>query len=335
VVGALGQLCIDTLQSDLTGTPASPLDPQLADSAPVDHGGPTPTIGLSAGSPALGKGVASLCSSPTASGVDQRGLARPSSGCDVGAYQHGPFLASAVVTSTGSGTAVAGSEDTPITLSGHDFDVSSGISVQIASARGSISAKDVAVQSESQATAVIPRVALTVPGAIEITVKNTSDGTISDVATFYVVRTTASVTGAGWAASGSAGSPAAAAVGGYGADTPGNIAISASGGTGEVSNAMWGGDPTGTNSSKLAGYFAIHTSLGSSFQSIAIADCALGAGNTALYWYSTTGHWVRVTNMALPQSYNSSTSCATATIDPASSPAVAAGATYLFAAAPA
>ena len=51
-------------------------------SAPGDYGGPTQTMALLPGSPAIGKGVAIV-------GVttDQRGLPRPSVGVNIGAFQ--------------------------------------------------------------------------------------------------------------------------------------------------------------------------------------------------------------------------------------------------------
>ena len=67
--------------SDLTGTIAQPLDAMLAPLG--NYGGPTETMALLPGSPAIGAGVAE-------SGVttDQRGASRPPSGAvDIGAFQ--------------------------------------------------------------------------------------------------------------------------------------------------------------------------------------------------------------------------------------------------------
>ncbi len=70
--------------SDLTGTIAKPLDPKLA---PLGYyGGPTQTMALRTGSPAIGKGSVQ-------SGFDQRGLPRPQgTPSDVGAFQSGPLV---------------------------------------------------------------------------------------------------------------------------------------------------------------------------------------------------------------------------------------------------
>ncbi len=67
--------------SDLTGTIAQPLDPMVATLG--YYGGPTQTMALLPGSPAIGGGVGE-------SGVttDQRGASRPTSGgVDIGAFQ--------------------------------------------------------------------------------------------------------------------------------------------------------------------------------------------------------------------------------------------------------
>jgi hypothetical protein len=66
--------------TDLTGTAARPLNALLA--ALGHYGGPTETMALLAGSPAIGTGIA--VSDVT---TDQRGVARPSTGVDIGAFQ--------------------------------------------------------------------------------------------------------------------------------------------------------------------------------------------------------------------------------------------------------
>jgi uncharacterized repeat protein (TIGR01451 family)/CSLREA domain-containing protein len=66
-----------------------------------DNGGPTETDALLTGSPAIGKANGSAC--PT---TDQRGVARSSTACDVGAYQTGPTDLG--ITVTGTATARVG-----------------------------------------------------------------------------------------------------------------------------------------------------------------------------------------------------------------------------------
>lgn len=69
------------LPSDLVGTTANPIDPKLGPLG--NNGGPTPTMALLSGSPALGAG-----SSANAPATDQRGDARPQSGAiDIGSVQ--------------------------------------------------------------------------------------------------------------------------------------------------------------------------------------------------------------------------------------------------------
>jgi hypothetical protein len=67
------------LLSDLTGTSADPLDPMLGSLA--DNGGPTPTMALLPGSPAINAGT-----SAGAPSTDQRGLGRVGA-VDIGAYE--------------------------------------------------------------------------------------------------------------------------------------------------------------------------------------------------------------------------------------------------------
>ncbi len=81
--------------SDLTGTTAQPLDAMLAPLG--NYGGPTETMALLPGSPAIGAGT-------PISGIttDQRGFARPASNPDIGAFQtQGSTL---VVNTTADGT---------------------------------------------------------------------------------------------------------------------------------------------------------------------------------------------------------------------------------------
>jgi predicted outer membrane repeat protein len=79
--------------SDLTGTTAHPLNALLAPLA--FYGGPTQIIALLPGSPAIGTGIA-------VSGVttDQRGVTRPGTGVDIGAFQSRGFTLTPVSGST-------------------------------------------------------------------------------------------------------------------------------------------------------------------------------------------------------------------------------------------
>ena len=85
--------------SDLTGSAAFPLDAKVG-IALGDNGGPTKTLALLAGSPAIDAGDAGACAllSPPAAGpngagnVDQRGTSRPQPAgeqCDIGAFEFG------------------------------------------------------------------------------------------------------------------------------------------------------------------------------------------------------------------------------------------------------
>jgi fibronectin-binding autotransporter adhesin len=65
--------------TDLTGTSASPLDPLFGDFG--NHGGPTSTLVLLSGSPAVGHG------DPAGPATDQRGVARSTTAPSIGAYE--------------------------------------------------------------------------------------------------------------------------------------------------------------------------------------------------------------------------------------------------------
>ncbi len=63
-------------------------DPRLDPSGPQDHGGPTRTVALLPGSPAVDGAGPEGCLSAPVSGLDQRGYARKAP-CDVGAFEAG------------------------------------------------------------------------------------------------------------------------------------------------------------------------------------------------------------------------------------------------------
>src|SRR5690606_27718036 len=64
------------------------------------YGGPTWTIPLLPGSPAIGAGDPAVCANTAGSapvaGVDQRGVTRPTGTCDIGAFQSQGFTLSEV-----------------------------------------------------------------------------------------------------------------------------------------------------------------------------------------------------------------------------------------------
>jgi hypothetical protein len=74
----------------LSGTSLTGIDPVLDPAGPSDNGGPTQTIALLDGSPAIGAGDPSVCAAPPVGGIDQRGFPRPGAGeigCSIGAYE--------------------------------------------------------------------------------------------------------------------------------------------------------------------------------------------------------------------------------------------------------
>ena len=65
------------------------VDPRLGPSA--NNGGPTQTIALLSGSPAIDAGDPQVCAKPPVNGADQRGYVRPGTGhatCSIGAYEY-------------------------------------------------------------------------------------------------------------------------------------------------------------------------------------------------------------------------------------------------------
>jgi hypothetical protein len=71
-----------------------------------NNGGPTQTIALQGGSPAIGAGSTSICAAPPISNLDQRGLPRPAA-CAIGAFDVQKAVQSLAVT-PGSPSALAG-----------------------------------------------------------------------------------------------------------------------------------------------------------------------------------------------------------------------------------
>jgi hypothetical protein len=90
--GFTGTGCTSTSGSSFCGT-----NPQLDPAGLVNNGGPTQTIALQAGSPAINAGDESVCSAPPVNNLDQRGYVRPGAGatsCSIGAYEYNSVPAS-------------------------------------------------------------------------------------------------------------------------------------------------------------------------------------------------------------------------------------------------
>ena len=74
-----------------TGSSFCRTSPQLDMAGLANHGGPTATIALEAGSPAINAGDETICAAPPVSDLDQRGYGRPGNGataCSIGAYEY-------------------------------------------------------------------------------------------------------------------------------------------------------------------------------------------------------------------------------------------------------
>jgi predicted outer membrane repeat protein len=106
LIGINTSLTITTGNSNLIGTASTPLDPKLGNLA--NNGGPTQTMALLSGSPAIDAGTNSVLSAPTNLTLEQRGYNRLyGSAVDIGAYEFGyqtPALTSATSTTFTTGT---------------------------------------------------------------------------------------------------------------------------------------------------------------------------------------------------------------------------------------
>ncbi len=100
-----------TATGDKTGTKASPLNPKLGTLG--NYGGPTQTIPILSGSPAIGKGSNSLAGL-TVPTTDQRGFALDSPSPDIGAWQTNTLLV--VNTTTGATVTPFGDLSLPLAV---------------------------------------------------------------------------------------------------------------------------------------------------------------------------------------------------------------------------
>ena len=57
-----------------------------------DNGGPTETVALQAGSPAIDAGDETTCAGPLVNNLDQRGYGRPATSCSIGAYEYNSVI---------------------------------------------------------------------------------------------------------------------------------------------------------------------------------------------------------------------------------------------------
>ena len=97
--GFTGTTCAST-----TGTSFCNTNPLLDPAGLASNGGPTQTIALEAGSPAINAGDETVCAAPPVNNLDQRGFVRPGMGatrCSIGAYE---FNATTSTTATTTST---------------------------------------------------------------------------------------------------------------------------------------------------------------------------------------------------------------------------------------
>ena len=158
-----------------SGQPGDLAEPSAstADLGPAGgNGGPTPTVPLRAGSPAIGAGTCTPDTLPL--GPDQRGAPRPHSTgqvpgrdgtCDIGAYQYSPPVVTSV--SPSGGTAKGG---TQVTVTGVGFTLTSAVSF------GATPAARFTVVSDTEIQAMTPPGPVLTPATVDARVTD-PDGT--------------------------------------------------------------------------------------------------------------------------------------------------------------
>jgi len=88
LIGDGGASCgfVDGVNGNIAG------DPMLDAAGLKDNGGPTETVALQAGSPAIDAGDETTCAGPLVNNLDQRGYGRPATGCSIGAYEYNAVI---------------------------------------------------------------------------------------------------------------------------------------------------------------------------------------------------------------------------------------------------
>ena len=168
---------------DLIGTAASPIDPLLGPLQP--NGGPTSTLALLAGSPALDAGDPAVPGSggTACEATDQRGATRPVDGdgigsavCDIGAYERLDILTTTTSTTTTT-TSSSTSSSTPTSSSTSSTTLPAGDCASVpdgptfASILCRLEALLVRVNAESGLGAFQPKLAATLTKARDRTVQ--------------------------------------------------------------------------------------------------------------------------------------------------------------------
>ena len=173
--------------TDLTGTIASPLAPGLGPLA--DNGGPTQTMALLLGSPAIGKGSVGLI--PSGITTDQRGLPRVVSGIvDIGAYQSQPPVVTGI--SPAAGPLGGG---TTVTITGAGLNGATAVDFGgVAAAIASNTATQIVVTSPAGLAGTVD--------VIVISPNGTSAATSADQFTYMAVPAVTSVSPAAGPAAG-------------------------------------------------------------------------------------------------------------------------------------
>ncbi|HEV3310801.1 MAG TPA: right-handed parallel beta-helix repeat-containing protein [Chloroflexota bacterium] len=265
------------------------------------NGGPTQTIALLAGSPAIGAIPKYRPPNPfpldicPASGLDQRGYDRHWSSCDIGAFETGgrsdlgdlpnrePGIANLRPNAIRAGSVIA-PNTLVLDVSGRGFGSSQGIGS--VSVNGSSAGVTVTAWTDTDVRVSVPASDLSSPGVDEVQVK--AGRVSSNPEPLYV--TPAAVAVSAYTSNDNAGDDTAS-VGGTGQGASGTISALLTGGSSDsaIQIAQFTGNPSMATPPDPQAYFDVH--LMGSASTVTVRDCT--PGDSSLDWYNGVG-WQQI-----------------------------------------
>ena len=208
VIGAVDGSCpgiSNGVNGDQAGTLASPLDPVLGQLA--GNGGPTQTLALRVGSPAIGAGDPADCQATPVSGTDQRNQKRNAAtrlACDTGAYDtSGTPLQTLYVSRSASSDPVCGlaSQSNPFaTVAGALACAANGSTISIGAgsfAGGFTITHNVVLQGAGSGTVIMSDASVPIESVTEVTVADGHNVTLKSLTVDGGVRQHDVVVGSG------------------------------------------------------------------------------------------------------------------------------------------
>jgi predicted outer membrane repeat protein len=265
-------------------------NPQLGPLA--DNGGPTQTMALEYGSPAIDV-------IPTASGLcaaaDQRGFSRPDTSesvCDIGAFESDYIPTSISTTGSGSSSTFGQTVLFTATVTPASGTVSPSGTVTFTDGGTTLGTAVLSPVSGGTATATFATCSLDAVGSPHTITSSYSGDAAFDpsndaIGVQQTVGANPSVTSCAAQAS-NGGSEAQAVAGGSNPGDAGSIAGTATGATTPtswVSVASYGSNPADTSPPGGGSYLDVKISSATDFTGVTIVDCDLVGGASSLYWY--------------------------------------------------